>query len=96
MKHKVPDDQAEQISGGLAKLVDATFDKVKPLIRKTCSPVAEAIREMNQDPLFSSNASIADVEIELGLGFEAEGNLYVTKSKATSNINIKLTLKPTE
>jgi hypothetical protein len=37
---------------------------------------------------------IEQAEIELGISFEAEGNLYIAKSKTTANLNIKLILKP--
>lgn len=39
---------------------------------------------------------IERAEIELGLSFEGEGNLYVTKSSAGANLKVKLSLKPKE
>lgn len=85
---QVPDDEAEQISGGLAKRVDATFEKIKPLLLKTCKPIAETWKELNQE------VNIEQAEVEIGLSFEGEGNLYVTKSKASANLTVKLVLKP--
>ena len=38
--------------------------------------------------------NIEQAEIQLGLSFEAEGNLYITKAKGNANLTIKLTLKP--
>jgi predicted regulator of Ras-like GTPase activity (Roadblock/LC7/MglB family) len=34
------------------------------------------------------------VEIELALGFEAEGNLFLVKGTGNANISFKLTVKP--
>lgn len=85
---QVPDNQAEQISGGFANRVDATFAQIKPLLLKTCQPIAESWKELNQ------NVDIEQAEIELGLAFEAEGNLYVTKSTLSANIKVKLVIKP--
>lgn len=85
---QVPDDQAEQISGGFAERVDATFDKVKPLLIKACKPIAETWKELNQD------VNIEQAEVEIGLGFEGEGNLYITRSVMSANLKVKLTLKP--
>lgn len=85
---QVPADQAEQISGGLAKRVDTTFEKIKPLLLKTCKPIAESWQELNRD------VTIEQAEVEIGLAFEAEGNLYVTKSTAAANLVVKLVLKP--
>ena len=87
---EVPSDQAQQISGGFADKVSATFDKIHPILVKTCRPITAAWQEINQD------LDIEQAEIELGLSFEGEGNLYVTKSKAGANLTIKLVLKPRE
>jgi hypothetical protein len=85
---EVPVDQAQPISGGFADRVNATFDKIQPLLVKTCRPIAAAWKEINQE------MSIEQAEVELGLSFEAEGNLYVTKSAAGANLTVKLVLKP--
>ncbi|NEQ99211.1 MAG: hypothetical protein F6K30_21250 [Cyanothece sp. SIO2G6] len=85
---EVPDNQAQQISGGLADRVSTTFAKIKPLLIRTCKPIAEAWDELNQD------MDIEQAEVEIGLSFEGEGNIYITKSKAGANLTVKLTLKP--
>ncbi|MBE7383827.1 MAG: hypothetical protein F6J95_020730 [Leptolyngbya sp. SIO1E4] len=85
---EVPDEQVEQISSGLVKRVDSTFATIKPLLLKTCKPIAASWKELNQE------VYIEQAEVELGLGFEGEGNLYITKSTATANLTIKLVLKP--
>ena len=86
---EVPENQAQPISGGAAdKIKDATIDKIKPILLKACKPIAEVWRELNKDMY------IEQAEVELGLGFEAEGNLYITKAKGNANLVVKLTLKP--
>ena len=85
---EVSDDQPREISGGFAEKVDATFDKVKPLIVKACRPIVSAYRELNQE------MTIEQAEVEIGLSFEGEGNLYITKSKAGANLTVKLLIKP--
>ena len=85
---EVPPEQAQPISGGAADRVNATFDKIRPILVKTCRPIAAAWKEINQD------MNIEQAEIQLGFNFEGEGNLYITKSKATANLTVKLVLKP--
>lgn len=85
---EVPNEQVQPISGGFADKVSATFDRVKPLLVKTCRPIAAACQELNKE------ISIDEAEVEIGLSFEGEGNLYVTKSKAGANLKIKLIFKP--
>jgi hypothetical protein len=81
-------DQVQEISGGFADKVNATFDKVKPLLIKACRPIVAACQELNKE------ISIDKAEVELGLNFEGEGNLYITKSKAGANLKITLKFKP--
>lgn len=85
---QVSSDEAEPISGGFAKRVDGTFERIKPLLLKTCKPIAEAWRELSED------LSIEQAEVEIGLGFEGEGNIYVTKATASANLTVTLTIKP--
>ncbi len=87
---EVPPDQAQPISGGLANRVNASFDKIKPVLLKTCQTLIGSLKEI------SENVPVERSEIELGLSFEAEGNLYVTKAKGGANLIIKLVLKPKE
>lgn len=87
---EVPEDQAQQISSRFADKVSTTFDKIKPILIKTCRPVAAAWKELNQD------MQIEQAEVEIGFNFEGEGNVYVTKAKAGSNLKVKLVLKPKE
>lgn len=86
---EVPENEARPISGGAAdKIKEATIDKIKPILLKACKPIAEVWKELNKD------LHIEQAEVELGLGFEAEGNLYITKAKGNANLVIRLTLTP--
>lgn len=79
--------EVQQIAGSLAEKVDATFSKIKPLLLKVSVPVAAAVKEMRNE------IELEQVEIELGLSFESEGNLYITKAKLGSNVLVRMTLK---
>ena len=86
---EVPENKAQPIAGGAAdKIKDATIERIKPIILKVCKPLSEVWKELNKD------MHIEQAEVELGLGFEAEGNLYITKAKGNANLVVKLTLKP--
>lgn len=82
-------DPARQISGGeLAKPVQRGLEQIEPMIKALTQPLVNSWRALNQDMLVES------AELEVGLSFEAEGNLYVTKAKAEANLTLKLILKP--
>lgn len=85
---EVPGDQVEEISGGYAKKVEASLDKIRPLLRSICRPFTETWKELNKE------VRIEQAEVEIGLNFEGEGNLYITKAKTGANITVKLVMKP--
>ena len=84
------EEQAEKISGGFIKKVNATFDNILPVIIKCCNAVMDAWQNL------STNIKMEKSEIEFGLGFEGEGNIFITRSKAKANVSIKITIKPNE
>lgn len=87
---EVAGNEVQEISGGIADKVSATFDKIKPILINTCNPIISAWKELNKE------MNVESAEVELGLSFEGEGNLYITKSKAAANVKVKLILKPLE
>jgi len=62
--------------------------KISETLLKAVQPITSVWKELNKDLL------IDQAEIELGLGFEAEGNLYITKAKGNANLVVRLRLKP--
>jgi hypothetical protein len=85
---EVEPDEAQSISGGSAKRVSAGFDKVQPMLLGMCESLAETCREIQK------TTGVQSAELELGLSFEAEGNLYITKSTASANLTVRLVLLP--
>jgi hypothetical protein len=79
--------EARPISGGAADKVAASMDKVEQLLVSVCKPVARAWAALGDDVVVES------VGVELGLSFEGEGNIFVTKAKAGANLVVTLTLK---
>lgn len=81
---------AEQISARAADRVGESLGSIEPLLRRVCRPVIGVWQELSRE------MQIESAEIELGLSFEGEGNLYITKAKAGANFTVKLTLRPLE
>jgi hypothetical protein len=79
----------EEISGGgLDSIKDATIDKIQPLLERAVRPIAAVYRELNKD------LEVREAEVQLGVGFEAEGNLYITRAKGNANLIVTLKLAP--
>jgi hypothetical protein len=84
---EVAGEEVQQIAGGLAEKVDATLDKIKPVLLKICRPIISAVKDLRAD------IDLEQVEVEVGLSFDIEGNIYVTKTKFGANILVRMTLK---
>lgn len=84
---EVSGDEVQQIAGSLADKVDATIDKIKPILLKTCQPIVAAVKDLRED------VDLEQVEVEVGLSFDAEGNIYITKTKFGANVLVRMTLK---
>ncbi len=85
---EVSEGQAQPLSGGYAEKISASFDNMRPILLTICRRLSATLEEINKEML------IEQAELEIGLSFEAEGNLYITKSKAGANLSLKLVLKP--
>jgi len=85
---EAPKDQAQQISGGITDTVNTTIENIKPILLNVCRPVVDVWNEINTE------LEIEQAEIELGLSFEGEGNIFIAKTKTGANLGIKILLKP--
>lgn len=81
-----PDEEFE--CGSAAEKVKAAMHKILPILKTVSQPISDAMQELNKD------LKVDHAEVEIGLSFEGEGNLYITKAKAGANLTLKLTLKP--
>ena len=91
---EVSDDAAREIAGGAAEKVAATLDKITPVLRQICRPINQLWKEIETSD--QSSLDIDQAEVQLALGFEGEGNVYIAKAKANATLAVKLTLKPRE
>jgi len=82
--------EVEAISGGsdVIEKIDSSMDSVKNLLLKSVKPISEAYAVLNQDVVLER------AEVEIGVGFSAEGNIFIAKGKASTNLKIKLILSP--
>jgi hypothetical protein len=81
--------EAQQIAGGsTAKRVQSNFEKIKPVLINACRPIVEVWQELNQE------MQIDQAEVEIGLSFGIEGDVFIVKSKTDANLKVKLVLKP--
>lgn len=83
---EVSESDARPISGGAAEKVAASFEKIEPVLVSVCKPVARAWHAIGD------GLHVDSVQIELGLSFEGEGNVFVSRAKAGANLVVTLTV----
>jgi len=90
MEVEIPQSEIEMISGGsdMVERVDKSINAVETLLIKSVQPIAQAYKALNQDMILEK------AEVEIGIGFSAEGNIFVAKGKANANLKVKLVLSP--
>lgn len=84
---EMPEYKAGEISAGVAQHTFSAFSKVEGVLCNAAEPVVKAVKRISS----SDNVSVT-AEAEIGISFEAEGNVYVTKNKSEANLVIKLSI----
>jgi hypothetical protein len=90
MEVEIPPSEIEMISssGEMVERVDKSISAVKEVLIKSVEPITEAYNALNQDMILEK------AEVEIGIGFSAEGNIFVASGKASANLKVKLVLSP--
>jgi len=83
-----PEESSTKIAATAAERVDGALDQARALLLKAVEPVASVWSELNRD------LAIDEVEIELGLGFEASGRLFIVQGKGSANLSFTLKVRP--
>src|SRR5688500_16155839 len=79
-------EDVQKVAGSLAEKVSATVDGIQPVLLKICRPITAAWKQLSEE------VNVEKAEVEIALGFETEGNVYVARTKASGNLKIKLIL----
>ena len=90
MEVDVPQSEIEMISSNsdMVEKVNKSMDTVKEMLIKSIEPITQAYEVLNQDVVLEK------AEVEIGIGFSAEGNIFIAKGKGSANLKVKLVLSP--
>jgi len=90
MEVDVPQREVENISssGNVVEKVKASMATVEKMLVQSVEPIVNAYKTLNQEVVLEK------AEVEIGIGFSAEGNIFVAKGNANANLKVKLVLKP--
>ena len=78
-------DADEKISAEMAEKVQKGLAQIQPVLQKAC----DATKDFFDD----ENSQLSQVQIEIGLNFEASGNIYICQAKAGASITLTATIQ---
>jgi len=85
---EVAESEARPISGGAAERVASSFEKIEPVLVSVCKPVIKAWKAIGDQ------LQVESMQVELGLSFEGEGGIFVSRAKAGANLVVTITVTP--
>jgi hypothetical protein len=89
MEVEMPQSEIEMISGGdVLTKVKSSMSTVETMLVQSVEPIVSAYKSLNKEVILEK------AEVEIGIGFSAEGNIFVAKGNANANLKVKLVLKP--
>jgi hypothetical protein len=90
MEVEASQNEIEMISGGddLVEKVGKSMSTVENILIQSATPIVNAYKVLDQE------VALESAEVEIGIGFSAEGNIFIVQGSANANLNVKLVLKP--
>ena len=87
---KLDQDALEKLSSDpLASKLGKGMALIRDAIQILAVEAAESARELRH------KFDLTELEIEAGLGFQAEGNVFLVKGSGNANLKVKFKIKPT-
>ncbi len=92
MEVEITQDEIEEISGSygdeVIERVKSSMGAVESIIKESIKPIVSAYETLNQDVVLEK------AEVEIGIGFSAEGNIFIAKGEGSANLKVRLILSP--
>jgi hypothetical protein len=87
-----PSDGKREMHAANAEQVDTTMEMVGQMLSRILAPIGDAFKHLHD--VLDVPIAVEGAEVEIGLAFSAEGNIFVAKSKAEGTLGVKVTFKP--
>lgn len=85
---EIPEDQVQLAGNAIQKQLDQSLDQIGSLSKKIVNSVSESLQSL------ADLVNLETIEVEYGISFSGEGNVYITKLSGSMNLKVKLQLKP--
>jgi hypothetical protein len=71
--------------------VNSSMEQIGDILDRIVRPISESFRDMQK--ALDVPIEVEKAEVEIGLGFSAEGSMFVTKAKAEGSLSVKIVFK---
>lgn len=87
-----PGEKRQEMHGADLERVDATMELVGDLIEKIARPIGQSFRDMRT--ALDVPIEVGSAELEIGVSFSAEGNLFVAKATTEGSLKLTIVFRP--
>jgi hypothetical protein len=87
-----PDSDRVEMHAATAEQVDTTVEMVGSMLGRILQPIGDAFADLSQ--ALNVPVAVSSAEVELGVSFSAEGNLFIAKSKGEATLKVKVSFRP--
>ena len=82
-------EDGRQAVSTVGDLATKGWNQVESILRHITGPFVNVYKDLAKE------ATVSEIAVEIGLAFEAEGGIFIVKSKGSANLNDTIKLKPT-
>jgi hypothetical protein len=81
-------EDGRQAVSTVGDLATKGWNQIENVLRTVTKPFVNVYNDLSKE------ATVSEIEIEIGLSFEAEGGIFIVKSRGSANLSVKVKLKP--
>jgi hypothetical protein len=81
-------EDGRQAVSTVGDLATKGWNQVESIVRHITGPFVNVYKDLAKE------ASVSEIQVQIGLAFEAEGGIFIVKSRGSANLEVTITLKP--
>jgi Trypsin-co-occurring domain 1 len=87
-----PGEGRVEMNSAILDQVDFSMKQVGDIVDRIVRPIGESFRDMQK--AVDVPIEVEKAEVEIGLSFSAEGNIFITKAKTEGSLSVKIVFVP--
>jgi hypothetical protein len=87
-----PGEERVEMHSATLERVDSSMKVIGDVVDRIVRPIGDSFRDMQK--ALNVPIEVEKAEVEIGLSFSAEGNIFITKAKAEGSLSVKIVFTP--